>query len=358
MINILLIFLPLTLMLEWVKPESHGLIFITSALAIIPLAAWLSHATEHLAEKTGEGVGGLLNATFGNAAELIIALAAMRAGLFDVVKASLVGSIIGNILLVMGASMLAGGLKYHEQKYNAEAARSQATMLSLSMFALVFPSLFHTALGPEPAVLHHNLSFATAVVLITAYLLYLVFQLKTHKKLFVGKEPHDSEQRGPSWSVGKSVLILAVATALIAWMSEVLVGTVEPAAAVFGMNKIFIGVVIVGIIGNAAEHTAAIVAARKNRMDLALSIAIGSSVQITLFVAPLLVFMSYGIAPRPFDLILGINLVLVLFLAILIIGQIAGDGESNWLKGVQLLALYLIFAIAFFFIPPEMIGRP
>jgi len=355
MINILLLFLPLTLFLERVYPENHGLIFIFSALAIIPLAGWLSHATEHLAEKTGESVGGLLNATFGNAAELIIAIAAMRAGLYDVVKASIVGSIIGNILLVMGASMLAGGLKFHEQKFNAAGARSQATMLSLSMFALVFPSLFHTMLGAEPAELHRSLSLITAIILFIAYVLFLIFQLGTHKALFSGDAAHAAEPSAHSWSVGKSVLILGISTALIAWMSEILVGAVEPAAKSFGMNTIFIGVVIVGIIGNAAEHTAAIVVARKNRMDLALSIAIGSSIQITLFVAPALLFLSYFIAPRPFDLILGMNLVLVMFLAILIIGQIAGDGESNWLKGAQLLALYVLFAIAFFFIPPGLI---
>jgi Ca2+:H+ antiporter len=315
----------------------------------------LSHATEHLAEKTGEGIGGLLNATFGNAAELIIALAAMRAGLFQVVKASIVGSIIGNVLLVLGASMLAGGLKFREQKYNAAAARSQASMLALSVFALIFPSLFHTALGSEPAELHQTLSLITAIILFLAYILYLIFQLVTHKKLFAGGGGHATEGTGPVWSVGKSALILGVSTALIAWMSEILVGTVEPAAKSFGMNTIFIGVIIVGIVGNAAEHTAAIVVARKNRMDLSLSIAIGSSIQVTLFIAPLLLFLSYVLAPQPFDLIFGTSLVLVMFLATLIIGQIAGDGESNWLKGMQLLALYLILAIAFFFIPSGMI---
>ena len=351
MLNILLIFLPATVILEVAYPQYHGLIFIFSALAIIPLAGWLSHATEHLAEKTGEGIGGLLNATFGNAAELIIALAAMRAGLFEVVKASIVGSIIGNILLVMGASMLAGGFKYHVQKYNASAARSQATMLSLALFALVFPSMFYSLLGSEHTELHRNLSLTTAIILFLAYILYLIFQLGTHKKLFAGDSSQPTVESGPSWSVTKSVMVLGISTALIAWMSEILVGAVEPAAQSFGMNKIFIGVVIVGIIGNAAEHTAAIVMARKNRMDLSLAIAIGSSVQITLFVAPLLLFLSYVLAPRPFDLILGMNLVLVMVLAIIIISQIAGDGESNWLKGVQLLALYCILAIAFYFIP-------
>jgi Ca2+:H+ antiporter len=351
MINILLIFLPLTLILEHFYPQQHGLIFIFSALAIIPLAGWLSHATEHLAEKTGEGIGGLLNATFGNAAELIIALAAMRAGLFEVVKASIVGSIIGNILLVMGASMLAGGLKYHEQKYNAAGARAQASMLALSMFALIFPSLFYKGLGPEAADLHSKLSLITAIILFSAYVLFLIFQLVTHKKLFSGGEHGADVKAGSSWSTGKSVLILGLSTALIAWMSEVLVGAVEPAAKAFGMNTIFIGVVIVGVVGNAAEHTAAIVVARKNRMDLALSIAIGSTAQVILFITPLLLFLSYGLAPRPCVLILGTTFVLVMFLAVLTIGQIAGDGESNWLKGAQLLALYLILAIAFFFLP-------
>jgi len=204
--------------------------------------------------------------------------------------------------------------------------------------------------------LHRQLSLITAIILFLAYILNLIFQLVTHKGLFAGGEGHAvEEEANPSWSVGKSILVLGIATALIAWMSEILVGAVEPAAKSFGMNTVFIGVVIVGIIGNAAEHTAAIVMARKNRMDLSLSIAIGSSVQVTLFLAPLLVFLSYALAPRPFDLIFGTTLVLVMFLAVLIIGQIAGDGESNWLKGVQLLVLYLLIAVAFFFIPSGMV---
>lgn len=353
MLNLLLAFIPAVLLLEVLKPEWHSGIFVGSALAIIPLAGWLSRATEHLAERTSEGVGGLLNATFGNAAELIIAIAAMRAGLYEVVKASIIGSIIGNILLVLGASMLGGGLKYHEQKFHAHAARSQATMLSLSIFALIVPALYQSALGAREPALQQKVSLVIALLLFAAYLFYLYFQLSTHKSMFSGGDSKQPPSQAHAWSVGKALLILSLSTGLIAWMSEILVGAVEPAAKTFGMNTVFIGVIVVGIVGNAAEHTAAIVMARKDRMDLAMSISIGSGVQISLFVAPVLVFLSYWLGPTPFDLIFGAKLVLVMFMAILIIGQIAGDGESNWLKGFQLLIIYLILAVALYFIPPE-----
>lgn len=356
MLNILLAFIPITALLEWLKPDWHSAIFIASAMAIIPLAGWLSHATEQLAERTGEGIGGLLNATFGNAAELIIAIAAMRAGLFDVIKASIIGSIIGNIFLVLGAAMLAGGLKYHEQKYNAPAARSQATMLALAIFALIIPAIFQATFSDTAVEVHRKLSLIIAGILFVCYLLYLFFQLSTHKSMFGGTgESVPAESAEKSGSVLRSTLVLAASTALIAWLSEILVGNVEAAAKAFGMNTLFIGVIVVGIIGNAAEHTAAIVVARKNRLDLALSIAVGSGVQIALFVAPVLVFLSYFIGPQPFDLIFGTKLVLLIFMAILIIGQIASDGESNWLKGVQLLAIYYILGVALYFVPADLL---
>ena len=358
MINALLIFVPTTVLLELFKPQWHSVIFLTSCLAIIPLAGWLSHATEHIASRTGEGVGGLLNATFGNAAELIIAIAAMRAGLYGVVKASIIGSIIGNILLVLGASMLGGGLLFRQQKFNASAGRSQAEMLSLSIFALIMPAIYYSALKTESAALQQKLSLIIAAILFIVYLFYLYFQLVTHKGLFAGSSDETAGHPAPaaSWSIGKSLLVLALSTALVAWMSEILVGTVEPAAQAFGMNTVFIGVIVVGIIGNAAEHTAAIVMARKNRMDLAISISMGSGVQIALFVAPLLVFLSYFLGPQPFDLIFGLQLVLILLLAVLIIGQVVNDGESNWLKGMLLLTIYLILAVALYFIPPESVA--
>ena len=366
MLNWLLIFVPGAIALEHFAAERHLFIFLVAALAIVPLANWMSRATEQLAEKTGDGVGGLLNATFGNAAELIIAFAALRAGLHDVVKASLAGSIIGNILLVLGAAMFAGGLRHSEQTYNAAGTRSQATLLTLSAIALVLPAAYSAAAGKRidegmagtiadlaEAALTQNvvqLSISIAVVLLAVYVLFLVFSLITHKALFVGSVEREVGT-APSWSLRKSLVVLALATAAIAWVSEILVGAIEPTAREFGLSNVFVGVFIVAILGNAAEHTSAISAAMKNRMDLSLAIAIGSSVQVALFVAPVLVIASLWVGPAPMDLVFSGGLVLAVLLAVLITGQVAGDGRSDWLRGVQLLAVYLIFGLAFFFVP-------
>ncbi len=344
----LLIFVPISIGLEFLAPERHLLIFVTSSLAILPLAGWMGRATEQLAERMGEGVGGLLNATFGNAAELIIALAALRAGLYDVVKASIAGSIVGNILLVLGAAMLAGGLRRSEQHFNATGARSQATMLLLAAIALIVPAAFQVASGATAGGLG-QLSISISVVLILVYLLYLVFVLVTHSALFVG--PYQAEKSSTQVSVARSALVLAGATAAIAWISEILVGAIEPTAHEFGLSNVFVGVFVVAILGNAAEHATAISAALKDRMDLSLSIAIGSSVQVALFVAPVLVFASLIIGPATLDLAFPAGLVLMVLLSALITAQVAGDGRSDWLKGLQLLAVYLVFALTFFFLP-------
>lgn len=348
----LLVFVPATVILRYSQPDSHLATFACACLAILPLAGWLGKATEHLAERTGEGIGGLLNATFGNAAELIIALAALQKGLFSVVKASLTGSIIGNILLVLGASFLAGGVKYQTQRFNAHGARSQATMLTLAMIALIVPAAYHY-LGGTDLVRHEaDLSFEISIVLLVTYALSLVFSLRTHKQLFSGTaEPEDHGNHGPEWSLTRAIGTLAVATALIAWMSEILVGSVEHAAHQLGMTSVFVGVIVVAIIGNAAEHSTAIMVARKNRMDLALGIAVGSSIQIALFVAPVLVVVSRWIAPRAMDLVFTPAEVVGMALSVAITSQIASDGESNWFEGAQLLAVYLILALLFYFLP-------
>lgn len=350
--NWLLVFVPITIAIEHFAPTLSQWIFLSAALAIVPLAAWLGKATEQLAERTGEGIGGLLNATFGNAAELIICLAALRAGLYDVVKASLAGSIIGNILLVLGAAMLCGGIGRVEQHYNAAGARSQATMLTLAVIALILPAAFKLAAGESHAPELGSISVWISVVLIAVYAANLIFSLVTNRSLFSGSEtesaPHDDAEL---WSVRRAALVLAGATASIAWMSEILVGAIEPAAERLGLNDMFVGVFVVAILGNAAEHTTAIVAAMKNRMDLSLSIAIGSSVQVALFVAPLLVLLSYFIGPAPMDLAFSGGLVLAVILAVWITGQVAGDGRSDWLRGVQLLAVYVILALVFLFAP-------
>jgi len=347
--NWLLIFLPITAGLEFLAPDRHLLIFASSSLAILPLAGWMGKATEQLAEHTGEGIGGLLNATFGNAAELIIALAALRAGLHDVVKASIAGSIVGNILLVLGAAMLAGGLRYPEQHFNAAGARSQATMLTLAAIALIVPAAFQAGAGHTVEALG-SLSVSISVVLLVVYVLYLAFVLITHSDLFAGSHA-PAEQEKPHGSLGRALLMLAAATVGIAWMSEVMVGAIEPTAHELGLSNVFVGVFVVAIVGNAAEHATAISVAMKNRMDLSLSIAIGSSVQVALFVAPILVLVSLVLGPTPMDLAFPVALVLTVMLSVLILGQIAGDGRSDWIKGVQLLAVYVVLGLTFFFMP-------
>lgn len=347
----LLIFVPITVGLHYGMPDAHTQIFLCACLAILPLAGWLGKGTEHLACHTGEAVGGLLNATFGNAAELIIAIAAMRSGLYDVVKASLTGSIIGNVLLVAGLSMFAGGLRYKTQTFNRMAAQNQATMLLLAAVSLIMPAAYHYLAGPAAAAHEGDISMEISIILLLVYAASLVFTLITHKALFgsEGGEAHGGEPQ--PWSVGKSMAVLAGATALIAWVSEILVGSVEHAAHAFGMTSIFVGVIVVAIIGNAAEHSTAILVARKNRMDLALGIAIGSSIQIALFVAPVLVLMSYFLAPSPMNLVFTPAEVLAVTLSVLICAQTANDGECNWMEGIQLLAVYAILGVVFYFLP-------
>lgn len=350
----LLLFVPIAAGLHYLKPDAHTAIFGAACLAIIPLAGWLGKATEHLAERTGEGIGGLLNATFGNAAELIIAVTALQRGLHDVVKASLTGSIIGNILLVLGAAILSGGLKFQVQKFNAVGARIQSTMLTLAAVALIVPAAFHYVAGADAKLREQDLSFEISIVLLVTYGLSLLFSLRTHKQLFTGEAAEAAaveEGRPHAWSRNKSLAVLAVSTAMIAWVSEILVGSVEEAANTFGMSRIFVGVIVVAIVGNAAEHSTAILVAIKNRMDLSISIAIGSSIQIALFVAPVLVLLSYFLGPGPMDLVFTPAEVLAVGIAVAITSQIAGDGESNWLEGVQLLAVYTILGIVFYFLP-------
>jgi Ca2+:H+ antiporter len=294
---------------------------------------------------------------------MIIALAALRRGLTEVVKASLTGSIIGNILLVLGASFLVGGLKHKRQRFNPTGARSQATMLLLAAIALVLPAAFHHLGGEAALPREGRLSFDISIVLLATYGLGLLFTLHTHKQLFVGHRPEDGEEagdeagaHGTGWSLKRSLTVLLASTAVIAWMSEILVGSVEGADEAMGMTDIFVGVVVVAIVGNAAEHSTAILMAFKNRMDLAIGIAIGSSIQIALFVAPVLVLLSYWLAPSPMNLVFTPAEVLAVVLAILITEQIAGDGESHWLEGVQLLAVYVVLGFLFYFLPEAAAG--
>jgi len=358
----LLIFVPIAIALRYVPSlQNQTALFIVSALALIPVAGWMGHATEHLAHRMGEGIGGLLNASFGNAAELIIALMALRAGHIEVVKASITGSIIGNLLLVLGASIFAGGLRYPRQTFNKTAASASCTALILAAGALVIPTIFHHTAAHTPGgwtpLAEQRLSLAIAVILLATYGAMLIFSLVTHKQLFVGGEAdiadtekkNDDDHSAP-WSVGKAVGVLLGATLLVAWLSEFLVGAVEAAQHSLGVTEVFVGVIIVAIVGNAAEHSTAITMALKNKMDLALGIAVGSSLQIALFVAPVLVFASYAF-PHQLNLEFSVPEIAAVVLAAFVTDQIAGDGESNWLEGVQLLALYAIVGVLFYFLP-------
>ena len=349
-------FIPLAVVLE-VFGATAGLVFAVSALGIIPTAALMGIATEELAARSGPGIGGLLNVTFGNAPELIIALFALGEGLHEVVKASVVGSIIGNVLLVLGASMLVGGLGRERQTLSITAASVQSTMLFLAAGALLMPAIFELVEGqglPSPGTelieydsTVEHLSLAVAIVLAITYAAGLVFSLRTHRDIF--NPPYAREEEGYGWSVRRSVLMLFIAGIAVGVMSEILVGSISEASESIGLSEFFIGVIVVAIVGNAAEHWVAVLVAYKNKMDLAVNIAIGSSAQVALFVAPVLVIASFWLGPAPLALVFnGFELGAIL-LAILIANFVTRDGESNWFEGAQLLALYAILGIAFFY---------
>lgn len=354
-LNWLLIFAPISLLLRFV-PSMHNetALFICSALAIIPLAGWMGRATEALAEELGEGMGGFLNAAFGNAAELIIALLALQKGLVGVVKASITGSIIGNLLLVLGASIFAGGVKFPSQRFNQTAARTSSTSLMLAAIGLLIPAVFHHASDAEAQwnpVNGQRLSLAIAIILFLTYACALLFTLKTHKQLFSsGAAATPEHEASLGWSRKKSIMVLLGATICVAVMSEFLVGSVEAAREKFGLSEVFVGVIVVAIVGNAAEHSTAVLMALKNKMDLSIGIAVGSSLQIALFVAPVLVFVSYAFG-HPMNLEFTMTEVVAVIVTVLVAGQISGDGESNWLEGVQLLSVYLILGVLFYFLP-------
>ncbi|HEU0053867.1 MAG TPA: calcium/proton exchanger [Longimicrobium sp.] len=357
LLNLLLVFVPIAIALEMMHAGPVA-IFVISCLGVIPLAGLMGHATEELSERMGEGIGGLLNATFGNAAELIIAIIALRAGLFDLVKASITGSIIGNILLVFGLSCLAGGLKFEKQKFNGTAAGLGTTLLVLSAVGLLVPAVFHAIVAGDvlthtDVAAEHNLSLEISVVLILTYALSLVFTLRTHRHLYTGDVDREHDEPGDHapGTPWKSVVKLVGATIGVGVMAEFLVGAAEKTATQLGWSEVFVGVIVVAIIGNAAEHSTAVLMAMKNKMDVAINIAVGSSIQVALFVAPMLVFLSYLIAPGPMDLIFTRLEVLAVAVSVGIMGFIANDGESHWMEGVQLLAVYAILGIAFFFLP-------
>lgn len=322
------------------------LVFVLSGLAIVPLAVWLGRATETLAARAGSGVGALLNATFGNATELIVALVALRAGLVEVVKASLAGSIIGNLLLVLGLSLVVGGLRRERQVFNRTAASASAGAMALAIIGLVLPAAFSLTAGAADRPDEGPLSLLVAALLIALYVLSLVFSLGTHAHLYVGDIESDD---GPTWTVPRALVVLALSTVGLAIMSELLVGSLEGAVHQLGWSELFIGVIFVPIIGNAAEHATAVVAATKDKMDLSLGIALGSSTQVALLVAPLLVFASIPLG-HPMNLIFPAIELVALAAGVAIAALITLDGESNWFEGAQLLTAYGVIAAVMFLV--------
>jgi Ca2+:H+ antiporter len=341
---------PLAIALHVIAPERHTAVFIACVIGLVPLAAYIGRATEELAEALGSGIGGFLNATFGNAAELIIGAFALREGLFPLVKASLTGSIMGNVLLVFGAAAFLGGIRREVQRFNRTAASLGATMLLLSAIGLVVPAVFHRLASQVPGVAEQRLDTEIAVVLFVTYCASLLFTFRTHRQLYGARITPSHGARGP---LTRPILVLLTATAATAAVSELLVTAVGAAANDLGMTQLFVGVVIVALVGNAAEHYSAITMAMQDKMDAALSIAVGSSTQIALFVAPTLLFLSYLIAPRPMDLLFTNFEVVAVALSVLSIAFISHDGETNWMEGIQLLAVYAILALGFYYLPAE-----
>jgi len=341
---VMLLFIPLSIAAE-VFHWSPVSIFILSALAIIPLAGIMGAATEELAIHSGPTVGGLLNATFGNMAEIIIAIFAIKAGLFDVVKASLTGSIIGNILLVLGLSMFLGGIKYKKLEFNRQAAGMNSLMLVLACVGLIMPAIVKNQVS-EPVL--NNISLIVAGLLILVYLAGLVFSFVTHSHLF--NPEGDVDHGNAKWSLKRSIIMLVISSAFVALASEFLVGSVEEAAHALGLTDLFVGVIVLAIIGNAAEHSSAIMMAMKNKMDLSFGIAVNSSTQIALFAAPALVFFSYFIG-KPMNLVFTQLEILAVILSVVVVYMASLDGRCNWFEGLQLLMVYAILGVVFFFVP-------
>lgn len=341
-LKIFLIFIPISVAAEFIKLKPMW-IFIISSLSIIPLAGLMGEATEEISIYSGPRIGGFLNATFGNATELIISFFALKEGLFDIVKASIAGSVIGNILLVLGASMFFGGLNYKVQKFNRKVIEFSSSMLLFSVIGLSVPAIFTYTTNNEPVVSQYEwLSISVALAMFIIYLLGLYFSFYTHKDLYGSEHKESTESK---WGLKKSILILIISTLFIALESEFLVSSVEPMTKSLSLSELFVGIIIIPIIGNAAEHSTAIVMAIKNKMDVAIEIAIGSSLQIILFVAPVLVFLSLLFTPM--SIIFNRFELVALIVSVLIANRVASDGESNWLEGIQLIAVYIILALSF-----------
>ena len=347
----LLALVPVVFASQKFKPEAHTLLFVLSVLAIVPLAALLSHATESVAAKTGDTVGGLLNATLGNLTELVIGLAALRGGQYMLVKASIAGAIVTNTLFMLGASFLLGGLKHHVQEYNRVSARLQAGLLFLATVALLIPSMVGEADSAAGAAFTQKLSLGLAVLLIVAYGLGLLFSLKTHRELFASAESGEAGEA--PWPLGLALATLAGVTVLVALVSEVFVESVQQAAVAFGMTPAFVGFIVVALVGGAAEMSSAFSGARKNRLDLCVGIALGSAAQIALFVAPVLVLLSYVMGPTPMNLQFWPGAVVMVLIATMTASLLTNSGRSAWFVGTLMLMVYAIFAMTLYLLPPR-----
>jgi len=345
----LLLFVPIVLVAEQLKPESHTLLFVLSILAIVPLAALLSHATESVAAKTGDSIGGLLNSTLGNLTELVIAIAALQAGQYTLVKASIAGAIVTNSLFMLGGSFLLGGLRHHIQEYNRVAARVQAGLLFLATVALLIPSAIGRHDASAADSINQKLSIILSILLLVAYGLGLLFSLKTHRELFAG----EAEEGEAAWPIGLALGVLAGVTIFVALVSEIFVGSVQEAAVAFGMSPAFVGFIVVALVGAAAEMAAAFSAARKNHLDLSVGVSLGSAAQIALFVAPVLVLLSHFIGPAPMDLNFWPGAVAMVLFATLTASLVTSSGRSAWFVGGFVLIVYLMFATALYLLPPK-----
>jgi Ca2+:H+ antiporter len=348
----LLVFVPVVFAAEKLKPEAYTLLFVLSVLAIVPLAVLLSHATESVAAKTGDAVGGLLNATLGNLTELVIAVTALRAGQYMLVKATIAGTIVFNSLFMLGASFFLGGLKHHVQEYNRVSTHHQTGLLFLATVALLIPSAVSQADSAAAMAFTQKLSLGLALLLIVAYGLGMVFSLKTHRELFASAESGEAGEA--PWPMGLALATLAGVTVLVALVSEIFVESVQEAAVAFGMTPAFVGFVVVAMVGGAAEMASAFSGARKNRLDLSVGIALGSASQIALFVAPVLVLLSYVIGPVPMDLQFWPGAVVMMLIATMTASFVTNSGRSAWFVGVLLLMVYLIFAMTLYLLPPRV----
>jgi Ca2+:H+ antiporter len=349
----MLIFVPIALALEHVEGISAPVMFLIAALAIVPIARLIGTSTEHLSHYTGDSIGGLLNATFGNLPELIICVVALKAGLYTMVAASLIGAILFNLLLVLGLSFLLGGLRHHTLEFNARATSVYSTMMFIAVISLALPSIYQRAFaqgGPTPA--QESINIGLAVLLLVLYVLYLVFMLRTHPEIFasVSKGKH-AEEHEAAWSLGACLAVLIGSSVVAAFLSEILVAAVEGTGEALGLSSVFLGIVLLASVGGIAEGMSAVAMGRKGRFDLSLGIALGSCILIALFVAPALVFASYFVGPHPFELTFSLGGVGLLFMSVLIGAIVATGGSGNWYKGVQLIAVYLMIALLLYFVP-------